>query len=162
MHLILVRHAEAVNPSIAGGDRNRWLTTSGRATITRTVELMPDKHVTHIVTSPLVRAVQTAEHVANHCGYTQAIEVHRPLSEGSVGTVLEWPDAADDDATVALVGHEPIMSTLASHLLGHRFPGFPMAGILKCMYTPGRGGVFAWFVDPRGHCIHNLRDVRSF
>lgn len=162
MHLILVRHAEAVPARVAGGDDYRWLTTAGRATIAQTAALMPDREVDQIVTSPLVRAVQTAEHLAAGCQHTQAIAVHRPLAGGTTGAVLAYADEQTDDTTLAFVGHEPVMSTLASHLLGRRFPGFPMAGILKCTYTPGRGGAFVWFVDPRGKCIHNFREVRPF
>jgi len=162
MQLILVRHGQAVSAQSAGGDAFRWLTTQGRFEVEGSARLMPEQNFTAIVSSPLVRAVQTAERLASICGYTREIQIHRPLSGGTTGAVLAAVEHAEETETIALVGHEPVMSSVASHLLGRRFPGFPTAGILKCTYMPNMGATFTWFVDPRGHCVHALREVRPF
>src|SRR5262249_9528193 len=66
MKVLLIRHTHAVDGDEALDDEARWLTAKGR-TLARAVgarlrddEIVPDA----IVTSPLVRAVQTAELVA--------------------------------------------------------------------------------------------------
>ncbi|MGB1015526.1 MAG: SixA phosphatase family protein, partial [Nannocystaceae bacterium] len=71
MQLILVRHGQAVSAQTAGGDSFRWLTDEGRAGVENSARLMPEHTLTTIVSSPLVRAVQTAERLASSCGYTR-------------------------------------------------------------------------------------------
>jgi len=82
-------------------------------------EIEPDL----IVTSPLVRAVQTAELVARGLKHRGVVEVVPALApDGSVRRA-----AADLEARaglVAAVGHEPAISALAAHLVGRGVTAF--------------------------------------
>jgi phosphohistidine phosphatase len=75
----------------------------------------------HILTSPLVRAVQTAEILAivTELGDRRgSVRISDALSPGGDGLALAKRLAAEGLKRVALVGHEPDLSSLASSLLG--------------------------------------------
>ena len=81
MRVLLVRHGEAVSPDVAR-DAERWLTERGRAITHAVAEaLRPTVTVGHIFTSPLVRAVQTADLLASGLGFSGALLT---LSDGGL------------------------------------------------------------------------------
>lgn len=70
-----------------------------------------------VLTSPLVRAVQTAELLSEAVGYLGVIEAHVGLSPGAQPEVVAAELLARDGA-VAVFGHEPSISALAAYLSG--------------------------------------------
>ncbi|HEY1554675.1 MAG TPA: phosphohistidine phosphatase SixA [Kofleriaceae bacterium] len=120
MHVFLIRHAEAVDETLELRDPSRHLTTHGRAQARSLGDRLRwhDCEPTHVWTSPLVRAVQTAELVAAGLGATVAIEVLPALAPGeSERAVVAALQALPHEASVVLVGHEPGMSGLAALLV---------------------------------------------
>lgn len=83
-------------------------------------------HFSLIVSSPLVRAVETAELIAVGTDYGRGLEIRPELSpEGEVNDMLATSLAPHlGSPRVALVGHEPSMGHLLSHLLGQ--PGLSL------------------------------------
>jgi len=78
-----------------------------------------DCQPTQIWTSPLVRAVQTAELVAAGLKANVAVEVVPLVAPGeSARALLALVQALPADASVLLVGHEPGMSGLGALLAG--------------------------------------------
>ena len=81
MKIYLVRHGEAVSEEKAGSDRDRWLSDRGResarvlARLLRETNVAPDA----IVCSPLPRAVQTAELLAQGLDYLGTVTALRCL-----------------------------------------------------------------------------------
>jgi phosphohistidine phosphatase len=131
--VILVRHGEASDPG-AIADGSRFLTARGRETTRavgeklRALALVP----TQIYTSPLVRAVQTAELLALELGYAGVVIAHEPLAVGgSTARALSVLDDHGGGDVVMLVTHEPTIRALAGHLsgVGARFPAFPTSGV---------------------------------
>jgi phosphohistidine phosphatase len=127
MRILLVRHAAAIESAAApSSDGERYLTVDGRKRFLRAgkrLARVPHLKVSRIVTSPLVRAVQTGELLAQALAYEELIEVWSLLRPEEPATgPLEALDGLPEDATVALVGHEPQMSELASRILGTPFP----------------------------------------
>jgi phosphohistidine phosphatase len=119
--VILVRHATAVDETLELRDPFRHLTPEGRAQAKALGDRLRwhDCEPTRLWTSPLVRAVQTAELVAIGLGATAPIEVMPDLAPGEseravVAALAKLP--ADDK--VMLFGHEPGMSAIAALLLG--------------------------------------------
>jgi phosphohistidine phosphatase len=123
MRLLIVRHADA-------GDREDWeksgrpdeqrpLSEKGiermRAAVKGLVELVPDVEV--IVTSPYVRAAQTAEIVfAVYAGKPKQ-ETSKTLEpEEQPDRFVAWLRGRKEE-TVAAVGHEPHLSTLVTWLM---------------------------------------------
>ena len=127
MRILLVRHAAAIERAAApSSDAERHLTAEGRRRFARAVKRLarvPRFKVSRIFTSPLVRAVQTAELFAVGVQYDEAIEVWTRLRPEEPATApLESLDGLPDDATIVLVGHEPQMTELAGRILGVPFP----------------------------------------
>jgi phosphohistidine phosphatase len=119
MKVLLIRHAHAIDQDHGLPDDARYLTGKGRRAARvlgerlRREGLVPDV----VVTSPLTRAVQTAELLAQAVGFQGEVTVLVELSpEGSprrAAAALEWLGAV-----VAAVGHEPTISATAAHLGG--------------------------------------------
>jgi phosphohistidine phosphatase len=131
MRIYLVRHGEAVPEETAGSDRDRWLSARGResarilARLLRETNVAPDA----IVCSPLPRAVQTAELLANGLDYLGAIASWRSLEPAAQPRVAAG-ELANLGGGVIVVGHEPSISALGAFLLG--LPAFPPFRTAQC------------------------------
>lgn len=124
MRVYLVRHAHAVDAGPRLPDEARWLSKRGRKVSRKMGKRLAAEHVEldAVLTSPLVRAVQTAELLADAADYTGEIEALVALSPGVPARVAAGELAARG-AAVAVVGHEPGISELGAFLLGR--PAFP-------------------------------------
>lgn len=152
MQVLLVRHGTATSPDLAPTDEMRWLTHEGRDGVRRVGRALKEMGIrpTRMYTSPLVRAVQTAELLALEAGFDDAIEAHGALSVdyGSTAQALLPLDRAAKDDLVVLVTHEPKIRSLAGHLTGVRsFPGFTTGGTCLVDYDGGKGR-FVFMLDP--------------
>lgn len=154
MRLLLVRHGEAVDSRSAASDHDRWLTDAGRRTVTTVGEMLSrmDLHYTSVLTSPLVRAVQTAEILAAmQPGFDGPVRVHRALSseEGTTAQALHPVEEAGSDDLIVMVGHMPKVGVLAAHLgrLAHA-PAFGTSSACLLTVEDGKGRL-QWMLDPR-------------
>ncbi|MTJ07404.1 MULTISPECIES: phosphohistidine phosphatase SixA [unclassified Anabaena] len=122
MDLYLIRHgiAEEHQPDIK--DEERQLTAEGRQKTEKVAQKLIKLgfHFDLILTSPLVRAYQTAE-ILIATGLSSQLEVSEHLSpEGDIQRWLqEWlePRNYPHQTQLALVGHEPNLSHWAEILL---------------------------------------------
>jgi phosphohistidine phosphatase len=160
MKLILLRHAEAENrdPYRFPDDAARPLTKVGAKVQKRTagalerIGVSPDR----IVTSPLVRARQTADITAAELGLVDRLEESAALgADYSVANVLDMLRRFAPEETILCVGHEPDLSELAGALLG---PGegphiaFKKSAVLGIGFEgePGPGeGTLLFFYRPK-------------
>lgn len=151
MQILLVRHGDAVERG-ARTDGERWLTSKGRQTTRAVADALRSEGVAPVrmFTSPLVRAVQTSEILAASHGFDGPLEVLAALApNGSPEQVVVALEGVDAGAVVALIGHEPLMSALAAHLLGLAFPAFKKSAVCAIRRSPsGRCG-FEWMLVPR-------------
>jgi phosphohistidine phosphatase len=154
MRVLLVRHGAAVDPDQAGRDRDRWLTEAGRRTVTTVGEMLGrlDLRYTRMYTSPLVRAVQTAEILAmTQPLFDGPLRVHRALSteEGTTAQALEPLEDALDDEVIVMVTHMPKVGVLAGHLgrLAHP-PPFGTSSACLLSVEEGRGRL-RWMLNPK-------------
>src|SRR3954447_10051942 len=118
--LHFLRHAHAGDPEgWTGPDAERPLSDKGRKQADRLgkflagVRFNPDA----IITSPKLRAKQTAESVAGHIGLT-VTEDDRLASGFDLATVDAILADAGDPARPVLVGHDPDFSEIVSLLTG--------------------------------------------
>ena len=164
MRVLLVRHGKAVDLEEAGTDAGRWLTADGRAAMRAQVERLGEigLRFDRVYTSPLVRAVQTAEILAAGNGYAGAIEA-RPALAPEIGTTAQALDGledAPDGELIVLVGHMPRIRVLAGHLVGQpSFPPFRTGAACLVEWRPGEGGSFRFLLDPGGKRFEELSDV---
>jgi phosphohistidine phosphatase len=127
MNLYFMRHGIALpadDPS-APDDRERPLTNKGikrmgkAAKGVRRLEIPFDA----VLTSPLVRARQTADIVASELGIEAQVEEISALApESSVEHLISGLTRYHDREHLLLVGHEPLLSDALSHLLDVRQP----------------------------------------
>ena len=121
MELILIRHAKAESRDAASwpDDDLRPLTAEGRAeqrAATRAMKKMGIKFG-FLVSSPLLRARETADIVAKGYRWPEPPQIAEELGHGySPGAVVKLLAKFPPDAAVALVGHEPDLSDLTAAL----------------------------------------------
>lgn len=160
MHLYIVRHAIAGerDPSRWPDDGQRPLTPEGRrrfqeaarglARIVPTVE-------THL-SSPLVRAWQTAEILSADAGWPAPVACDALAGESVVEATIDLLPRHEERASVALVGHEPGVSEILSYLLtgsAHQAAVEFKKGAVACLTLP-RGpvpgsAVLLWLLPPK-------------
>jgi phosphohistidine phosphatase len=121
LRIFLVRHGEADAEAPEGlGDEARVLTAKARAVTAAHFVSLADRigSVSLMLTSPLVRTVQTAQLLATILKYEGPLRTHRCLlPDMPVGAVTAVIDEHTGE-TIVLVGHQPSMGALAAHLLG--------------------------------------------
>ena len=128
MKLYLVRHAEAVERSGTTPDASRYLTTKGRLAFREIARRVRKAGIAPAVifTSPLLRAVQTAEILAERLKHKGEVVVARELSPGfDLRALRALLAGAGNPAEAAFVGHEPDLGGIAAALMSVR-GGFPL------------------------------------
>jgi phosphohistidine phosphatase len=123
MIVYILRHAEAVAADNALQDEWRYLTETGRVAAGKTcsalVKFGPKPRLT--ITSPLTRAVQTAEIAAvKACRKNVVVASELLLPGGDIDELIEFIKACGDAKRVLLVGHEPQLGALVAALTGHK------------------------------------------
>jgi phosphohistidine phosphatase len=157
MQIYLLRHAIAENARPGQADAERALTNEGREKLRRVLKraaaagVAPDE----ILSSPLRRAVETADVAAELLGYQGQVVKTRALGlDASPYDAWEEIRTRKDQRAILLASHEPLMSNLVAFLLDSpalqvdmkkaalvrvdcdRFGPQPR-GVLKWMLTPG-------------------------
>ena len=170
MDLILVRHARAFDrdPAAWPDDSRRPLTAGGRDEFTplakRLGRIVPEVEL--VESSRFVRAWQTAQLLSEHSGWPRPSHLERlePGSDEGPSAAGESSDARIDSLVralegmrgiraVAWVGHEPMLSRLASRLLTGSGDGmsvdFKKGAALSLRLEDGRRARFQWMITPR-------------
>jgi phosphohistidine phosphatase len=158
MHVYIVRHAHALalNPPEIEADEDRPLSDQGREQVAGQAATIRRLGVRfdRILTSPYLRAFQTAEGLQRQLGLPlEVVETTDHLAPGGrlkkLAKVLRR--LAGDH--IALVGHEPDLSFLLAWLIGGKRAQVDLAkaGIacIACDEPPGKGaGRLEWLVTP--------------
>ncbi len=121
MRIFLVRHGEADAESPEGlGDEARALTTKARAATASHFASLAERMgpINLILTSPLVRTVQTAQLLSSATRHEGPLKAHRSLLPDMPVGAVEPLLSEHADQNFVLVGHQPSMGALAAHLLG--------------------------------------------
>lgn len=124
MELYLLRHGIAAEKGTAefARDSERPLTAEGTQKIHRIAKAMKELDLSFdlILSSPFLRAKQTAEIVAGVFGLEKALRFSSSLAVGGDPAMLVKEIKSASLQKVLLVGHEPYLSTLISVLIsGH-------------------------------------------
>lgn len=135
MHVFLIRHAVAVDETIELGDAGRYLSDHGREQAKNLGERLRwhDCMPTHVWSSPLVRAVQTAEIIVANLHVELAVEIVPALaSDHDVARIIAGIRALPENSLVLVVGHEPGLSAIGSLLVGDpAFEPLPRASAVR-------------------------------
>jgi phosphohistidine phosphatase len=146
MLLLLIRHGHAVDDAPGVGDTGRWLTEKGRTTthrVARRVRKLKKLRPATIWTSPLVRAVQTAEIVAAVIETEGEVKAVAELSPGRDPVdLVALLGVAPPPGPLALVGHEPSLSQILRVLAGETgIDTIKKSGVVAVEWDEGKGTV---------------------
>ncbi len=161
MNLLLVRHAIAEEreefAAHCDDDRRRPLSDKGRRRMEQGVaglqRLLPE--LDYLISSPLVRARQTAEILAGRYPEARILEWPELAPGGGAPQVAARLAELPADAAVALVGHEPDLSQLIAWLtagVAFGFLRFKKGGACLLQspkqFTAGSAELL-WALDPK-------------
>jgi phosphohistidine phosphatase len=114
-----------------------------------------EEDISQILTSPLLRCLQTAELLADLVQPGKGFDIEPSLAPaGSRDALIQRLTSMNDNATVVLVGHEPDLGRLVGWLLFGTGDSIPLRKAGACaLEFDGRvqPGVAAlsWFLSPR-------------
>lgn len=159
MILHVVRHAEAIERTPDVQEDHRYLTPKGRkrfrdvAKSCRKAGMSPDI----ILTSPLIRAVQTADILAERLRYDGELQTAPLLASGFRPESLEELLAAVPNAKeVAIVGHEPDLGMLVQALFAEEGSiALPKGAVVsfKRAGGPNGGATFVHYITGGANII---------
>ena len=161
MNLYVLRHGIAVEPGTPGYERDadRPLTPEGERKLWQIAEAMEALELSFdlILSSPYLRALQTAEIVAKALKGRKKVELSESLTPGgSTKKLVEMLNRVQPSPeSVLLVGHEPYLSGLSS-LLVSGDAGFAVVmkkgGLCKLTiesFKAGRCAGLEWLLTPK-------------
>ncbi len=148
-----MRHGPAEEDSADGLDGSRALTPSGRERVrlvARALEAI-DEAPRGVVSSPLVRALQTAEIVHQTLGISGSVEANTALSPRGPAHEYVRHAAREGRKRLMVVGHEPDVSLLVAQLLGQPLSYGFMKGMVVGLRFPNEGGdaTLRFVLDPK-------------
>lgn len=157
MEIYLLRHGIAEDARAGQSDSSRALTDEGRDKLARVLRRAAGAGASPslILSSPLRRAIETAEVAAREFSYKgKIVQTHALVPEASPFDLWEEIRSRREEPSVLLASHEPLMSSAVAFLLHSpslhvdmkkaalvrvdcdRFGPEPSA-VLKWMLTPG-------------------------
>lgn len=121
MNIYLIRHGQAEKSSERKPDEKRELTSDGRIEVKNSAELWKQyiNKIDIILSSPLTRAIQTAEIIKGIFNLDfEILKETTLLNGGLTEDLLNVVNAYGKEDTV-LVGHQPDMATHISRIIGY-------------------------------------------
>jgi phosphohistidine phosphatase len=160
MQIYILRHGIAEDSVAGQSDSERALTPEGKKKLRSVLRVAREAGVSPalILTSPLKRAVQTAQLAAEMLGYKGDLLRTEALEPGAhPRKVWEEIRVHKDESEILLAGHEPLFSSLTAYLLGS--PDLQVdfkKGALACVEVDRFGaephGALRWFITPKVAC----------
>ena len=156
LRLFFLRHGPADRDQYQGDDDDlRPLTDAGRRRMRVTADFVAglDPGLDAVITSPLLRAAETAEIVATRLGLTDELTVDPRLGLG-----FDLPDLAailaglaQDHRRILLVGHEPSFSLVVGELTGGSHVTMKKGALARVdlPYGGSPRGELIWLLQPR-------------
>jgi phosphohistidine phosphatase len=161
MNLYILRHGIAVEAGTGGytRDADRPLTPKGRRKLRLIARAMKALELDYdlVVSSPYVRARQTAERIARDLGAGKKVLFSKELTPGgSSGRLIEFLNGLETPReNVLLVGHEPYLSGLVALLVWGSARGdivLRKGGLCKLTVEelkPRRCAALEWLLTPK-------------
>lgn len=159
-NLILIRHAKSSWDNPAWSDLERPLNKRGKrdapimGRLMKEQGLLPDL----ILTSPARRARKTASKIAKEVGYPkeQIIIAESIYLQGTTKLIELIGTQNDETNRIFLIGHNPEMTELASHLTRSNIDNVPTCGIVSIEFpfdswrrVSEEAGILTLFERPR-------------
>ena len=159
MRVLIIRHALAGSREefarSGKPDAERPVTADGKKKMRRaTLGLrILEPEIDRLVTSPYRRAAQTARIVARAYDGIEPVVLEHLVPDVEPSVVARWLRAQRGVATLALVGHEPQLSALATYLLTKNSePILELEKGAACaidLPAAGRNGSLVWLLTAK-------------
>jgi phosphohistidine phosphatase len=158
MQALIIRHAIAEEPEeFDGPDEFRPLTRKGRRKMLEAAQGLARlvKRIDVLASSPLIRAVQTAQILADEFHPAELLQRDELAPGATPEKLLAWLAKRDVGSTVALVGHEPNLSKFIAYASTHGRSEFVQLGkgaacMIEFEADPAPGtGVIAWLMQSK-------------
>ena len=161
MEIYMLRHGAAEDVQPGHSDAERRLTDEGRKKTAEVVKMARRADLLHgvdaplVISSPYVRAVETARIVMKELGVSDLTQTSALVPHGVPEAV--WQELRDyrEARAVLLAGHEPLMGRLAAYLLNApalrvEMKKSAMVRIDVEGFRAGQPhGVLRWMITPR-------------
>jgi phosphohistidine phosphatase len=158
MDCVLVRHGIAVErDEWEGSDADRPLTERGAKRVEQMAAGLSrlDVQPTHVLSSPLLRAIETAKIVRRSLRVQAAVQIDDALlPDAAPNRLLSILQDLPRESCVLCIGHEPQLGMTASVFLsGRASASFPLKKAGACLIQlsippkPGQG-VLRWWLTP--------------
>jgi phosphohistidine phosphatase len=156
MKIFIIRHADAIEyeTDTVKNDELRFITPKGRKVTGRVANALKEEFngLQKIFTSPLIRAVQTAEIIAAELKFKNDIElVYELRNEVPIAALQKLLNENSGLDSIALVSHEPKVSLLVKSFSDKKnFEGFCKSSVCLIEFDPESGeGKFKWYFDSK-------------
>lgn len=158
MVVYIVRHAIAVERETASyPNDDRPLTEAGKGKMSKAAKAIAKlvRDVDVILTSPLIRAHDTARIIARALGAEQKLELCKGLAPGSsLKDLMSYLSKYKGMKSIMVVGHQPDLGYLASAMLGSNesIVEFKKGAIcaIEISALPQKGkGMLLWHLQPK-------------
>ncbi len=149
MNVYLLRHGEADWPDWNKPDDERPLTKKGKKEVRKVAMFLADIEVTPavILSSPLPRALQTAEIAADALGLK--VKKEPALAPGFDKEKLRKLVVDYSPQDIMIVGHEPDFSTAVATLTGGSVKLSKAGVALVALAETGLQGQLIWLIPPK-------------
>jgi len=152
LELYLLRHAHAGDAAKwTGPDSERPLSPKGRRQAARLGAFLAERGFAPdaIITSPKLRARQTAELFADAIGIAVSVDdrLGGPLDFNDIGAIAERAGGN----SIVLVGHDPDFSELCAALTGTEYLPMKKGTLVRidmALPVQPNGGVLRWLLPP--------------
>lgn len=153
MLLLIIRHGKAEDSNPAG-DAARILLEKGREQSRGIAKMLADSNQVPelVLTSPYARARQTAEEICSAAGLSAPLVQDWLACGMHPQTALRELNAYSEFRRVAIVGHEPDLSCLISHLIEAPYGSVVMkkgALVGLDVSPPARNATLLFLVPPK-------------
>lgn len=151
--LILMRHGEAERAAGSGRDRDRPLSSRGRADAAAMGRALAARGMRPdlAVISPAARTLQTWDLLHDAFGDVQ-VRADELLYNGGSDILRRFIEAAEDEAgCLMVVAHNPGVHLLALEYLTESAASPSILERMTGGFPPGAAAIFA--VDPAGRCV---------
>lgn len=140
--IYIVRHAKSSWEEIGLSDEQRPLLKKGIKRTQKVTDFLVSKkvRVDHIISSPAVRALETAKLVAIVLGYPlKDIQLDPRIYHTTGRKLFELLFEAPREAgSVMLVGHNPALTDFVNHFLDPRIDNLPTSGVVSVSFETDR------------------------
>lgn len=157
MEVYLFRHGIAEDHAASGRDADRALTEEGKRKLHKVLKRARKVAVnpTLILSSPLVRAIETAQIAAEVLEYKSEIARTNALLPNATPRDV-WAEirAHRDEPSILLAGHEPLFSQTVAYLLGstRAMVEFKKGALIRIDFAALGAeprGVLEWMLTPK-------------